>query len=105
MLCIGIFDDLTILVSLLSLFFEVFLGVDLNSDFGYLNKTSYFFQRGTNISKVQMISCHQQKREAMAVFYVILTYFKTMKYRLRNQSSDTQQEKNAVHHSGVTKYE
>lgn len=97
MLCIGIFDDLTILVSLLSLFFEGFLGVDLNSDFGYLNKTSYFFQRGTNISKVQMISCHQQKREAMAVFYVILTYFKTMKYRLRNQSSDIQQEKkNAV---------
>ena len=33
------------------------------------------------------------KREAMAVFYVILTYFKTMKYRLRNQSSDIQQEK------------
>ena len=73
----------------------------MNSDFGYLNQTSYFFQRGTNISKVQMISCHQQKREAMAVFYVILTYFKTMKYRLRNQSSDTQQEKKTLFREDV----
>ena len=73
----------------------------MNSEFGYLDKTSYFFQRGTNISKVQMISCHQQKREAMAVFYVILTYFKTMKYRLRNQSSDTQQEKKTLFREDV----
>ena len=48
-----------------------------------------------------MISCHQQKREAMAVFYVILTYFKTMKYRLRNQSSDTQQEKKTLFREDV----